>query len=541
MISKKFIVSLLLSCSLFSFSYAQLPASGLVAHYPFSGNAQDAIGSHDGTVFGAQLTTNRFGQTNSAYVFDGINDYISIADDDAIDFAYNQNFSISLWLLVDPTQNDLSGRGNEILSKWDDLTPTSYPYAIRYLNSTSTASDRNKVLALRFSSDPCTRAPALKSTCPLSLNVWHHMALVKNGSTLSYYQDGVLLGQVTDNTVAACDTKNSLPVHIAQRANNFFFKGKIDDVAFYNRSLTPKEINDIVFENGWTIPVTNPNAFSSFSIPQQISPADINAVNRTINVEVSCATDVSSLIASFTINRTSDVLVNGVTQNSGATANDFTMPVIYKLDNTDDCLSTDWVVTVVKENLPSQPDENQILSYAIPGQVEPSIIDVESSTIVVPFDCPADVASQIASFTLPPGSTAAIGPHEQVSGVSINNFTKPVIYTVSNTSLCRERKWKVTVRLNRVNLEEIDATNLQFFLPNIITPNGDSDNQHFMVGDFFRGSEFNLYNRYGKKVYENPSYQNEFNGGSLSSGMYYYTLRHPCLNEPIKGFLHIIR
>ena len=51
--------------------------NGLVAYYPFNGNANDESGNgNDGTVNGATLTTDRFGNTDQAYSFDG-NDYIS--------------------------------------------------------------------------------------------------------------------------------------------------------------------------------------------------------------------------------------------------------------------------------------------------------------------------------------------------------------------------------------------------------------------------------------------------------------------------------
>ena len=62
-------------------SYAQ--GNGPVAHYPFNGNANDESGNgNDGTVNGATLTTDRFGNENSAYSFDGIDDYIQIAHHD---------------------------------------------------------------------------------------------------------------------------------------------------------------------------------------------------------------------------------------------------------------------------------------------------------------------------------------------------------------------------------------------------------------------------------------------------------------------------
>ncbi len=54
--------------------WAQTPSS----YYPFTGNANDAVGSNNGTVSGAGLSTDRLGNANSAYAFDGLNDYISM-------------------------------------------------------------------------------------------------------------------------------------------------------------------------------------------------------------------------------------------------------------------------------------------------------------------------------------------------------------------------------------------------------------------------------------------------------------------------------
>ena len=49
---------------------------GLVAWYPFDGNASDMSGNENhGTVHGASLASDRHGQLNNAYNFDGVNDY----------------------------------------------------------------------------------------------------------------------------------------------------------------------------------------------------------------------------------------------------------------------------------------------------------------------------------------------------------------------------------------------------------------------------------------------------------------------------------
>ena len=58
---------------------SEVLTDGLVANYTFTGNASDGTSNeNNGTVRNATLTTDRFGEANSAYYFDGNEDYISI-------------------------------------------------------------------------------------------------------------------------------------------------------------------------------------------------------------------------------------------------------------------------------------------------------------------------------------------------------------------------------------------------------------------------------------------------------------------------------
>ena len=80
----------LILCSLISIIpitiFSQIPTDGLVGYWSFSGNADDESGNnHHGTVNGATLTQDRFGNPNSAYSFDGVNDYIAIAPSSLVD------------------------------------------------------------------------------------------------------------------------------------------------------------------------------------------------------------------------------------------------------------------------------------------------------------------------------------------------------------------------------------------------------------------------------------------------------------------------
>src|SRR5688572_12428733 len=79
------------------FSQSKLE-SDLLACYSFSGNAQDGSGNnYHGTVIGASLTADRLGNANSAYQFDGINDYIGLPNNP---FVLYSTYTYSVWVSI---------------------------------------------------------------------------------------------------------------------------------------------------------------------------------------------------------------------------------------------------------------------------------------------------------------------------------------------------------------------------------------------------------------------------------------------------------
>ena len=72
-----------------------VPTNGLVGWWGFNGNAQDGSGNgNHGTVNGATLTTDRFGNQNGAYSFDGINDFIDLNYLETINGSSQSSFNI---------------------------------------------------------------------------------------------------------------------------------------------------------------------------------------------------------------------------------------------------------------------------------------------------------------------------------------------------------------------------------------------------------------------------------------------------------------
>jgi hypothetical protein len=78
---------------------AQIPSEGLVAWYPFNGNANDESGNgNNGTVNGATLTADRFGNANSSYYFSG-NEEIRITNSQIFNELTN-TITISAWVNI---------------------------------------------------------------------------------------------------------------------------------------------------------------------------------------------------------------------------------------------------------------------------------------------------------------------------------------------------------------------------------------------------------------------------------------------------------
>jgi hypothetical protein len=119
--------------------------TGLVAQYDFTGNANDLSGNgNNGTIVGATLTTDRFGNANSAYSFDGDSNYIFIPN--AILSSTQTSYTINYWSLTYSTAasgaaymviNDRYGSDVECKYKYDSHINSSNQYDIRMYDYSS--------------------------------------------------------------------------------------------------------------------------------------------------------------------------------------------------------------------------------------------------------------------------------------------------------------------------------------------------------------------------------------------------------------------
>ncbi|MCK4344529.1 MAG: hypothetical protein KAX05_04525, partial [Bacteroidales bacterium] len=109
-----------------------------------------------------------------------------------------------------------------------------------------------------------------------------------------------------------------------------------------------------------TVNASSENDILSFSFAEQTGAATINNLNHTVDIEVAYGTDVTGLVATFTLSTGASATINSVTQESGVTTNDFTNPVTYTVE-AEDGSTQDWLVTVTIESALSS--EKDILTY----------------------------------------------------------------------------------------------------------------------------------------------------------------------------------
>jgi hypothetical protein len=92
---------------------------------------------------------------------------------------------------------------------------------------------------LQFKLDGATNGSLASSYCGPVLDQWYHIALTRNGNNFTFYLDGSPLSSVTWIGEIPATTA---PLTIGSAEGGTFFKGQLDDIRIYNRSLSPTEI-----------------------------------------------------------------------------------------------------------------------------------------------------------------------------------------------------------------------------------------------------------------------------------------------------------
>jgi PKD repeat protein len=212
---------------------APFPTYGIVAYYPFNGNANDESGNDNhGTPNGATLTSDRFGNENSAFNFNGSSDYI-VAPADSLPTA---DRTISFWFYTDDVSNH----------------PVPFAYGGGSCGNTWFQSINQGGAANAYSRESHCEANIL--SCPYEEapeGQWYHWVMTNSPDGSKMYINGTLLcgddNYVTNTVVQNTDLAMGVCVFVNGQApytdpNVGYFNGMLDDFIIYDRALDDSEI-----------------------------------------------------------------------------------------------------------------------------------------------------------------------------------------------------------------------------------------------------------------------------------------------------------
>jgi len=218
-----------------------IPANGLVGWWPFSGNANDKSGNgNNGSVTNAQLSADRFGNPNAAYLFNGYDSQIDVFDAASLRV---RHITISAWV----KSYDLS-RINQVVYK-GSMMANGEQYAL-------TMTENGKYHAsVKVNSGCQTALGWAGANIPdgaIADSSWYHIAMTYDGTTFSLYKNGVLDTAVAvSGPIDSCiggglrfgyDHLRWAPISTGNSMN-----GLIDDIGIWNRALSAQEITQLNF------------------------------------------------------------------------------------------------------------------------------------------------------------------------------------------------------------------------------------------------------------------------------------------------------
>ena len=251
-----------------------VPTNGLVGWWGFNGNAQDGSGNgNHGIVNGATLTTDRFGNQNGAYSFDGT-DFIVVNYNSSLNLP---NSSFNLWFKT--TQNSRMS----LLSKANFSNATNETHAIMLGYLFSVNGPTGIVYGSKYNSN-CT--PGVGWVAPINnLNItdnsFHMLTCVTDSFELRVFVDGILQSSCPTPSISSDVCPNSdLRFGVNWVGDPSYFSGKLDDIGIWNRALTQQEITNLYTsqlptQTSLCLPTITTNTPTSIGIDSVVIGGDI--------------------------------------------------------------------------------------------------------------------------------------------------------------------------------------------------------------------------------------------------------------------------
>ncbi|MCC9019553.1 S8 family serine peptidase [Flavobacterium lipolyticum] len=167
--------------------------------------------------------------------------------------------------------------------------------------------------------------------------------------------------------------------------------------------------------------------FKTASNPGLAQEINTAIVGSNATKTLAYGTDVSNLIADFTVSPGAELYIDGVKQqNSKVVVSDYTNSFLVSVISRDKFLQTNYAVILDAKN-----SETDIVAYSVAGQVGATVIDPVSKTVKVMVNNNANLSALVPVFRTSDFATLRIGTYFQNSGVTSLNYALPVQYNVT--------------------------------------------------------------------------------------------------------------
>jgi hypothetical protein len=204
--------------------------AGLVAYYPFDGDCKDKSGlANHGVNYGAELTTGRKGQGNSAYKFNGA-EYIEIPENDYFTFRYPP-YSVSFWYLTNSLPSSSEPR-----NLFRMYGSSSMYYEEQYFRLTDNSNQWFYKHTVGYG-----KTGSIQTTQTPKANIWTHIVINITSQGIQIYLNGELIA-VGGNLQIGYFTKYNITLGCKSHI------GSLDDIRIYNRALNMSEVEALYKE-----------------------------------------------------------------------------------------------------------------------------------------------------------------------------------------------------------------------------------------------------------------------------------------------------
>ena len=228
------------------FVYAQsFLTNGLVAYYPFNGNANDASGNgNNGTIQGGvALAPDRFDNANSAYLFNGVDGYIDIGSPAGNSPVY---LTETAWVKI--LSRTTNWNRDVIMTKRQGGYDDGSSWATLFISASGPNTGAGGI-AVDFPFYDNDRT----GTTLTQTNVWVFICGVVSNGIYQIYINGSLENTFGDSTHLS--SVDDMYLMAATAWGPTFCHGVLDDVRIYNRALSSNEVAQLyTFESGFCSP-----------------------------------------------------------------------------------------------------------------------------------------------------------------------------------------------------------------------------------------------------------------------------------------------